>query len=165
MYFDSRQPTVHDVDWITLPIAVPDPLCRPSPDRVHNIGRALNGPEAVAQEAAEHHCNHSDGHEHTWPITFAILMRDDTEYRIPSGLGEEREAEMRELALRAYRVLGGRGWGRVDLMFDAGGAMYCLEANTSPGMTDHSLVPMAARAAGIEFPQLVRRILDEARHG
>ena len=95
----------------------------------------------------------------------AKYLRDDTEYRIPSGLGEEREAEMRELALRAYRALGGRGWGRVDLMLDAAGAIYCLEANTSPGMTDHSLVPMAARAAGIPFQQLVLELLAGAAHG
>jgi len=95
----------------------------------------------------------------------AKYLRDDTEYRIPSGLGASREAEMRELALRAFAVLGGRGWGRMDLMLDGDGRIHCLEANTSPGMTDHSLVPMAARAAGIEFPQLVLRLLEEARHG
>ncbi len=95
----------------------------------------------------------------------AKYLRDDTEYRIPSGLGEAREAEMREMALRAFAVLGGRGWGRMDLMLDGAGRMYCLEANTSPGMTDHSLVPMAARAAGIAFPQLVLKLLAEACHG
>ncbi len=95
----------------------------------------------------------------------AKYLRDDTEYRIPSGLGEQREAEMRDLALRAFAVLGGRGWGRMDLMLDAAGRSYCLEANTSPGMTDHSLVPMAARAAGIPFAQLVLRLLEEARYG
>ena len=95
----------------------------------------------------------------------AKYLRDDTEYRIPCGLGEAREAEMREMALRAFAVLGGRGWGRMDLMLDVAGRMYCLEANTSPGMTDHSLVPMAARAAGIPFPQLVLKLLAEARHG
>jgi D-alanine-D-alanine ligase len=95
----------------------------------------------------------------------AKYLRDDTEYRIPSGLGEAREREMRDMALRAFAVLGGRGWGRMDLMLDAEGRIYCLEANTSPGMTDHSLVPMAARAAGIAFPQLVLKLLEEARHG
>ena len=95
----------------------------------------------------------------------AKYLRDDTEYRIPSGLGEQRETEMRDLALRAFAVLGGRGWGRVDFMLDAAGCIYCLEANTSPGMTDHSLVPMAARAAGIPFPQLVLDLLAEARCG
>ena len=95
----------------------------------------------------------------------AKYLRDDTEYRIPSGLGDEREAEMRDLALRAFAVLGGRGWGRMDLMLDAAGRMFCLEANTSPGMTDHSLVPMAARAAGISFDQLVLTLLEEASCG
>ena len=95
----------------------------------------------------------------------AKYLRDDTEYRIPSGLGEAREREMRDMALRAFAVLGGCGWGRMDLMLDAEGRIYCLEANTSPGMTDHSLVPMAARAAGIAFPQLVLKLLEEARHG
>ena len=95
----------------------------------------------------------------------AKYLRDDTEYRIPSGLGEQRETEMRDLALRAFAVLGGRGWGRVDFMLDAAGCIYCLEANTSPGMTDHSLVPMAARAAGIPFPQLVLDLLAEAHCG
>lgn len=95
----------------------------------------------------------------------AKYLRDDTEYRIPSGLGAAREGAMCDLALRAFAVLGGRGWGRMDLMLDGAERMYCLEANTSPGMTDHSLVPMAARAAGITFPQLVLRLLDEAAHG
>ena len=94
----------------------------------------------------------------------AKYLRDDTEYRIPSGLGDQREREMRDLALRAFAVLGGRGWGRMDLMLDAAGRMFCLEANTSPGMTDHSLVPMAARSAGIAFPQLVLKLLEEARY-
>jgi D-alanine-D-alanine ligase len=95
----------------------------------------------------------------------AKYLRDDTEYRIPSGLGEEREREMRNLALRAFAALGGRGWGRMDLMLDAGGRMFCLEANTSPGMTDHSLVPMAAKSAGIPFAQLVLKLLEEAGCG
>ena len=95
----------------------------------------------------------------------AKYLRDDTQYLIPSGLDEGREQAMRDLALAAFAALGGRGWGRVDILLDAAGRPSCLEANTAPGMTDHSLVPMAARAAGIEFPQLVRRILDEARHG
>lgn len=92
----------------------------------------------------------------------AKYSRDDTEYRIPSGLGEAREAEMRDMALRAFAALGGRGWGRVDIMLDAEGDAWCLEANTSPGMTDHSLVPMAARAAGIEFGDLVVELLAGA---
>jgi D-alanine-D-alanine ligase len=95
----------------------------------------------------------------------AKYLRNDTEYRIPSGLGDEREREMRDLALRAFAVLGGRGWGRMDLMLDAAGRTFCLEANTSPGMTDHSLVPMAAKSAGIPFAQLVVKLLEEAHCG
>ena len=95
----------------------------------------------------------------------AKYLRDDTEYRIPSGLGEEREREMRNLALRAFAALGGRGWGRMDLMLDAGGRMFCLEANTSPGMTDHSLVPRAARGAGMDYDTLVLEILKRATLG
>ncbi|QDX81428.1 D-alanine--D-alanine ligase [Denitratisoma sp. DHT3] len=95
----------------------------------------------------------------------AKYLRDDTEYRIPSGLPPEREQEMQQIALRAFAILGGRGWGRVDLMQDDAGRVYALEVNTSPGMTDHSLVPMAARAAGIGFEQLVLQVLREATLG
>jgi D-alanine-D-alanine ligase len=91
--------------------------------------------------------------------------RDDTQYRIPSGLTAEQEAAMQRLALRAFEVLGGRGWGRVDIMLDHDGNSWCLEVNSAPGMTDHSLVPMAARAAGIGFEDLVVRILAEATRG
>jgi D-alanine-D-alanine ligase len=91
--------------------------------------------------------------------------RDDTQYRIPSGLTVAQESAMQALALRAFEVLGGRGWGRVDIMLDHEGKPWCLEVNSAPGMTDHSLVPMAARAAGIGFEDLVVRILAEARYG
>ncbi|MCF8150434.1 MAG: D-alanine--D-alanine ligase [Burkholderiaceae bacterium] len=95
----------------------------------------------------------------------AKYLRDDTQYLIPSGLSDAQEAEMRELSLRAFAILGGRGWGRIDLMLDAAGSVYCLEANTAPGMTDHSLVPMAARAAGMPFEKLVLTLLEEASCG
>jgi len=72
---------------------------------------------------------------------------------------------MQALAVHAFEVLGGRGWGRVDVMLDHDGTSWCLEVNSSPGMTDHSLVPMAARAAGIDFEELVVRILAEATCG
>lgn len=91
--------------------------------------------------------------------------RDDTRYLIPSGLDEAQEREMQVLAVHAFEVLGGRGWGRVDVMLDSDGTSWCLEVNSSPGMTDHSLVPMAARAAGINFEDLVVRILAEATCG
>ena len=69
---------------------------------------------------------------------------------------------MQSLVLKAWTVLGCRGWGRIDVMQDRDGQLYLLEANTSPGMTSHSLVPMAARQAGMSFSQLVVRILDLA---
>ena len=72
---------------------------------------------------------------------------------------------MQAQALEAFRILGCRGWGRVDFLLDEVGAAYLLEVNTSPGMTDHSLVPMAARAAGISYEQLVLRVLEQARLG
>ena len=95
----------------------------------------------------------------------AKYQRDDTKYLIPSGLTAARESEMQQLAVHAFKVLGARGWGRIDVMLDAEGKAYALEANTAPGMTDHSLVPMAAKAAGIEFEQLVVKVLAEARLG
>lgn len=89
----------------------------------------------------------------------AKYISDDTQYFCPSGLNAQQEAEMAELALRAYRGLGCSGWGRVDVMQHSDGGFYLLEVNTSPGMTSHSLVPMAARQFGLTFPQLVAGIL------
>lgn len=90
----------------------------------------------------------------------AKYFRDDTRYLCPSGLADAREAEMRALALQAFHALGCRGWARIDFLLDDAGRPYLLEANTAPGMTDHSLVPMAARAAGIDFATLCERILE-----
>lgn len=84
---------------------------------------------------------------------------DTTGYFIPSGLSAAAESGMQELALRAFHALGASGWGRVDIMVDAQGQPWLMEANTVPGMTDHSLVPMAAAAAGMDFLELVWRIL------
>lgn len=89
----------------------------------------------------------------------AKYISDDTQYFCPSGLSAQQEDAMAQLALQAYRGLGCRGWGRVDLMQDSDGGFYLLEANTSPGMTSHSLVPMAARQSGLTFSQLVAGIL------
>lgn len=83
-----------------------------------------------------------------------------TRYHCPSGLPEAEESRLRALALEAFRAIGASGWGRVDLMLDSSGQPFLLEVNTVPGMTDHSLVPMAARAAGIAFDELVWRILE-----
>lgn len=91
----------------------------------------------------------------------AKYLADDTRYRIPCGLSSDDELRLQHLALDAFRVVGCRTWGRVDIMQDADGEFWLLEVNTVPGMTDHSLVPMAARAAGISFEELVVRILKD----
>ncbi|MGV8934849.1 MAG: ATP-grasp domain-containing protein, partial [Gallionellaceae bacterium] len=95
----------------------------------------------------------------------AKYLRDDTRYLCPSGLTAEKEAEMQQLARQAFAVVGGTGWGRVDFLKDENDKIYLLEINTSPGMTDHSLVPMAARAAGKSFDELVVEILGLAHVG
>ncbi|SFR73402.1 D-alanine-D-alanine ligase [Marinobacter daqiaonensis] len=89
----------------------------------------------------------------------AKYLANDTRYRVPCGLDEWQEALIQNLAVEAFRVVGGRTWGRVDIMEDQEGRFWLLEVNTVPGMTDHSLVPMAAQAAGIGMPELVVRIL------
>ncbi|HEY9099763.1 MAG TPA: D-alanine--D-alanine ligase [Thiobacillus sp.] len=91
----------------------------------------------------------------------AKYLRDDTQYQCPAGLLDSQEMALRQLALDAFRLIGGHGWGRVDIMLDSLGNPYLLEANTSPGMTDHSLVPMAARVAGLEFDSLCMKILEQ----
>lgn len=89
---------------------------------------------------------------------------DDVRYLCPSGLPEAEEREIQRIVLAAYRALGCRGWGRADLMVRASDRQpFLLEINTSPGMTSHSLVPMSARAAGIDYPQLCLRVLASAR--
>ncbi|MEI7411388.1 D-alanine--D-alanine ligase [Pectobacterium aroidearum] len=92
----------------------------------------------------------------------AKYLSDDTQYFCPSGLSDEKEQELAGLAMAAYRAVGCSGWGRVDFMLDSDGAFYLLEVNTSPGMTSHSLVPMAARQRGLTFSQLVVKILELA---
>jgi D-alanine-D-alanine ligase len=88
---------------------------------------------------------------------------DDTKYLVPCGLPEGEEAAIQEIVLKAYRVLGCRGWGRVDVMIDAASRKpSLLEINTSPGMTGHSLVPMSARAAGISYEELCLQLLADA---
>ncbi len=92
----------------------------------------------------------------------AKYVSNETKYVCPSGLPSDRESAIRAQALKAYQVLGCQGWGRVDLILTETNRFYFLEANTSPGMTSHSLVPMAAKAAGISFEDLVLNILDLA---
>lgn len=93
----------------------------------------------------------------------AKYSAQDTRYIIPSGLPPDAERIIQDEALRAFRTLECRGWGRVDLMLDHSGKPYFLEVNTSPGMTDHSLVPMAARHVGLSYEDLCLRILESAR--
>jgi D-alanine-D-alanine ligase len=89
---------------------------------------------------------------------------DDVKYHCPSGLPAAEEAAIQALSLAAYRSLGCRGWGRADVMIRASDRKaFLLEMNTSPGMTDHSLLPMSARSAGISYPDLCMRILQSAR--
>ncbi len=90
----------------------------------------------------------------------AKYRADNTRYHCPCGLPAAAEQGLQQLALDAFDAVGASGWGRVDLMVDDAGRAYLLEVNTVPGMTDHSLVPMAARAAGIDFEALVIRILE-----
>jgi D-alanine-D-alanine ligase len=98
------------------------------------------------------------------PRTFydyeAKYFRDDTKYHCPSGLSAPAEQHLANLAVATFEATGAEGWGRVDFMMDATGRPLLLEINTIPGMTDHSLVPMAARASGMDFDQLVWRVLE-----
>ena len=95
----------------------------------------------------------------------AKYVANDTRYILPCGLDEATERTLRQLCLDAFHALGCRGWGRVDLMLDRAANPYLLEVNTAPGMTDHSLVPMAARAVGLSYEDLCVRILEGARVG
>lgn len=102
------------------------------------------------------------GTPHSFYDYDAKYLASDTQYRIPCGLDPVREQQLKDLSARACEAVGVRGWARVDVMQDANGDFWLLEVNTVPGMTDHSLVPMAARAAGLDFQQLVLSILDDS---
>ena len=95
----------------------------------------------------------------------AKYVANDTRYILPCGLAAEAEGAVQRRVLDAFDALGCAGWGRVDLMLDAQGSPWFIEVNTSPGMTDHSLVPMAARHTGLSFEDLVLRILECAHVG
>lgn len=90
----------------------------------------------------------------------AKYFSESTRYTCPSGLSAALTTRIQEQALYAHRILGCTGWSRVDLILDENEQPFFLETNTSPGMTDHSLVPMAAKAAGISFDELVVQILE-----
>ena len=93
----------------------------------------------------------------------AKYFSDDTQYACPSDLDADAEQEIALLARQAYDAVGCNGWGRVDVMRDQEGKFWLLEVNTVPGMTDHSLVPMAAQAAGTDFDALVMAILSSSQ--
>jgi len=90
----------------------------------------------------------------------AKYVANTTGYHIPCGLDATEEKKLQDLALKAFQSIGAHGWGRVDVLCDAKGNPYLIELNTIPGLTDHSLVPMAAKAAGIDFDELMIRILQ-----
>ncbi|WP_339511323.1 D-alanine--D-alanine ligase [Pseudomonas sp. RL_15y_Pfl2_60] len=102
------------------------------------------------------------GTPHSFYDYDAKYLANDTQYRIPSGLDAAKEQELKTLTERACDAVGVQGWARADVMQDANGAFWLLEVNTVPGMTDHSLVPMAAKAAGLDFQQLVLAILADS---
>ncbi|SEI10474.1 D-alanine--D-alanine ligase [Pseudomonas asplenii] len=102
------------------------------------------------------------GTPHSFYDYDAKYLASDTQYRIPCGLDDTKEKELMDLTAKACEALGIAGWARADVMQDAEGQFWFLEVNTAPGMTDHSLVPMAARAAGLDFQQLVLAILAES---
>ena len=95
----------------------------------------------------------------------AKYLSDETRYHCPSGLSEKEEEELAALCLRAFQSLGCSVWGRVDVMRDGEGRFFVLEVNTVPGMTSHSLVPMAAAATGMDFPDLVLRVAELSLRG
>ena len=97
---------------------------------------------------------------HTFYDYEAKYEADTTRYLVPCGLEAATEAQLQSLSLAACRAVGASGWGRVDFMLDTAGQPWFIEVNTVPGLTGHSLVPMAAKAAGIDFRQLVCGILD-----
>jgi D-alanine-D-alanine ligase len=88
---------------------------------------------------------------------------DDTRYLCPAPVDPALAAHIAQMSVQAYRALGCEGWGRADVMLDAAGKAWLIEMNTSPGMTGHSLVPMAAKAVGLDYPSLCMHILSEAR--
>jgi D-alanine-D-alanine ligase len=97
--------------------------------------------------------------DHSFYDFNAKYIAEDTRYLCPCGLSPEKEQELKTIALQAFKAIGCRGWGRVDVMADREQNFYLLEVNTAPGMTSHSLVPMAAKAVGLSFVELVLTIL------
>jgi D-alanine-D-alanine ligase len=183
----SRSDDVHSASrWLGLPVIV-KPACEGSSVGITRVFTEADLPEAVAL-AARYEGELLmeqliEGEEFTVGIlgetalpTIRIVpagayydyhakyVAEDTQYVCP-GLHGTAENEMRSLALEAFRAAGCSGWGRVDVMRDRSGASFLLEVNTAPGMTSHSLVPKAARAFGIEFDELVWRVLETSIAG
>ncbi|SDF32165.1 D-alanine--D-alanine ligase [Phytopseudomonas seleniipraecipitans] len=102
------------------------------------------------------------GTTHSFYDYDAKYLANDTQYRVPCGLDADKEAELKALTAKACEAVGTQGWARADVMQDGEGRFWLLEVNTVPGMTDHSLVPMAAQAAGLDFQQLVLAILADS---
>jgi D-alanine-D-alanine ligase len=102
------------------------------------------------------------GTSHSFYDYDAKYLANDTQYRVPCGLDADKEVELKLLTAQACAAVGTQGWARADVMQDSSGKFWLLEVNTVPGMTDHSLVPMAARAAGLDFQQLVMAILADS---
>ncbi|AWB68738.1 D-alanine--D-alanine ligase [Saccharobesus litoralis] len=128
------------------------------------VEQFINGPEyTVAILAQESLPSISMQTPHEFYDYEAKYLANSTQYFCPSGLNEADEAHIQALAKQAFAAVSAEGWGRVDVMRDQDGQFYLLEANTVPGMTEKSLVPMAAKAKGIDFAELVCRILDSAK--
>jgi len=125
----------------------------------------IDGPEytvTIIDDAAYPAIGLKASPDHTLYDYDAKYIADDTEYLLPCGLSEDDENELQMLALDAYRSLGCSGWGRVDVMRDKDGVFWVLEVNTAPGMTTHSLVPMAANYVGLDYTSLVEKIAIDA---
>jgi D-alanine-D-alanine ligase len=90
-------------------------------------------------------------------------LSNSTQYLCPCGLTEQQEKQLQAIALKAFQAIKATGWGRVDFILDEHNSPFLLEINTVPGMTSHSLVPMAAKAAGITFEQLVKKVIHAAQ--
>jgi len=143
------------------------------------VERCIEGDEYTAAILHDPDLHEQDGHEQDLHEQVLPLIgletetdfydyaakyeRGDTRYRCPCGLSESKERELAALCLKAFQVSGASGWGRVDLMLDEQQQPWLLEINTTPGMTESSLVPKAAEAAGIDFEELVWRILTTSR--
>jgi D-alanine-D-alanine ligase len=172
----------HALERLKLPLIV-KPASQGSSVGMTKVDRAEDLPAAYAAAAGIEHAVFAEpwivGGEYTvailqgaalpsirieTPRTFydyeAKYFRDDTRYFCPSGLSAPAEAHLASLALGAFEAAGASGWGRADFMMDGAGRPLLLEINTIPGMTSHSLVPMAARAVGIDFDELVWRVLE-----